>query len=271
MAGEVSDTAEMQSSLGAALLHCDACERETLHRILRLDRTSAARAGRSLRGVARCRVCRWTHPFVSTRDIPVTVEVVVSHGAESRRLQVEMAPTEVLRVGARLPVPGPELTVRRIDRRDREGPAPAIAREVRTVWAVESGPSELRVAVQEGARSKTERLLRTPGLRLVVGASLALPSGPVTIVGLRAQGRTWRRLGDTFAAEEVRVVYGRRSRNPPAGSSPWRRVRGTPSSRESSSSTAGRSRSSPGARRNRTAPRARSAAGGATERSSSSR
>jgi uncharacterized Zn finger protein len=258
------------SSLGAALLLCENCGRETLHRILRLDRAPVSPAPRSLQGIARCRVCRWTHPFVSAREPRVTVEVIVSRGSESERRRLELHPSDLLRVGEQLPGVAPEVVVRRIDRRDGGRPGPTLAREAGTVWGVEAQPPLLRVAVQEGPRSTTERLPYRPGSRLAVGDLLRLPSGPVTIVALRARDRTWRRPGDAFPVEEVRVVYGRRSRRPPAGMSPWRRVRGIPSSRASSTSRDGRSRSSPGVRRNRSVPRARSAGGGATERSSSS-
>lgn len=264
------DAARATGALGAALLFCDSCGKETLHRILRLEPTGASRAPRSVQGLARCRECRWTHPFVSAHEERVPVELVVSRGATSERRRVELGVSTPLQIGDALPGTEPALRVRGIDRSDGTRVRSAFAREARTVWAVEDGPPQLRVAVLEGARSTTERLTVTPGLRLSVGASLRLPSGPVTIVALRARERTWRRPGDTFDAGEVRVVYGRRTVRPPAGRSAWSRERGTASSRASSTSRDGRSRSSPGERRNRTVPRDRTASAGATERSSSS-
>ena len=243
-------------ALGAALLFCDSCGKETLHRILRLGRPATSPAPRAVEGVARCRECRWTHPFVSAREARVALPVVVSRGGSSERRRVELPSSEALRVGEPVAGTDPGLLVRRIDRHDGTTARSALAREARTVWAVEEGPRLLRVAVLEGARSTTERLPAAPGLRLGVGDSLRLPSGPVTVVALRARGRTWRRPGDLFAAEEVRVVYGRRTARPPAGRSAWSRDRDTSSSRASSTSRDARSRSSPGVRRKRTVPRA---------------
>jgi uncharacterized Zn finger protein len=257
------------SSLGAAVLYCESCSKETLHRVLRLERPASSRAPKAVAGIARCRECRWTHPFVSVREPRVRLVVVVSKGAASERRTVEVGALVSLRVGEVLPGVEPATRVHRIDRRDGRRVSSAIAREAQTVWGVEEGSRLLRVAVLEGARSTTERLPATPGMRLGVGDSLRLPSGPVTVVGLRAHARTWREPGDVFPVEDVVVVYGRRTVRPPAGSSPWRRDRGTPSSRASSTSAEARSRSSPGVRRNRTVPRARTADGGATERNSS--
>jgi len=257
-------------ALGAAVLYCENCGKETLHRIVRLGKASRGRTARAVTGVARCRECRWTHPFVSSHDVPAAVELVASSGPTSRRTSVDLPPTELLQVGERFPGTGPAAVVRKIDLRDGSSASAARARDVRTVWAVVEGPRILRVALLDGSRSTTERIAASEGLRLAVGDALRLPGGPVTIVALRAHGRTWRRPGDAFTAEEVGVVYGRRTVRPPAGSSPWRRERGTPSSRARSTSSGARSRSSPGARRNRTVPRARTAAGGATIRNSSS-
>jgi len=263
-------TSPPEAALGSAVVFCDACGRETVHRILRLDRTKRSASPRAVAGVARCRECRWTHPFVSARPSRVEVEVIVSRGAESQRRTLELPPGDLLQVGE--PVPGvePVVRVQRLDRLDGRPSRSSPARELRTVWAVAEGPRFLRVAVLQGARSTTEKLAAAPGLRLEVGAPLRLPGGAVTIVALRARQQTWRRPGDAFPAGEVTVVYGRRTVSPPAGRSPWSRVRGTSSSRASSVSRSARSRSSPGVSRNRTVPRARTAAGGATVRNSSS-
>jgi uncharacterized Zn finger protein len=254
-------------ALGTATVYCDSCGKETLHRILRLDRGTAA--GRSVAGVARCRECRWTHRFASAPAAPSRLEVVLSRGSESERRPWELDPLAEVRVGERLPGFEPEATVRRIDRRGG-GPAErAAAREIRTVWAVADGARTVRLAIMTGARSTTERLPAPKGARLAVGDTIRTRLGPVTVVALRARGQTWRRFGDVFNAEEVTVVYGRRTERPPAGRSDWSRVRGTASSRASSTSALARSRSSPGRSRNRTVPRARTADGGATERNSS--
>lgn len=265
----MNDQPPSTGALGTARLYCESCGEETLHRILRVDRGAAGPHPRVVRGVARCRECRWTHPFESSRAETVPLEVVVSKGALSERRHVEVSPSEAIRVDG--PVPGvePPATVRRIDLKDGARAPEAVARAVATVWATVNEPRQVRVAVLEGGRSSTERVVVPPRARWTVGDELRLPTGVVTIVALRARHRTWRRPGDAFPAEEVEVVYGRRSDRPPAGRSTWRRVRVNPSSRASSISRSPRSRSSPGVRRKRTVPSDRRAAAGATHTYSS--
>jgi len=254
-------------ALGAAELYCENCSALTLHRILRLERAGAS--PRALQGIARCRRCRWTHPFVSARPATGSVEVVVSSGGTSTPRSVALAPSRLLRVGEPLDAARPGAVVRRIDLARGGRAEEAVARDIRTVWLVAPGAPSVRLAVMEGARSTTERVPVDPRAVLRVGGAIRSRRGPMTIVALRARAQTWRRPDDAFPAGEVSVVYARRTVSPPAGSSPWRRERGTPSSRASSTSRSPRSRSSPGRSRNRASPRARSAVGGATESSSS--
>jgi len=134
---------------------------------------------------------------------------------------------------------------------------------VRTVWARSDEGAVVPVSVVEGHRTRSERVAVPHGTMLGVGDPLHLEEESVEIVGLRARGRTWRRPGDAFPADEVTRVYARRSSMPPAGRSPWRRDRDNPSSRASSTSTASRPRSGPGTKRARIAPRVRIADGGA--------
>jgi len=263
------EEAPTAAALGSALLFCESCGRETVHRILSVHGGSGRSPGASVRGTARCRECRWTHAFASAPPARASVDLVVSSGAESRRTTVELPPATTLRVGELLPEASPPARLRKLDLRDGRTADEARARDVRTAWAIADGPRLLRVAVLEGAWSTTERLAAADGLRLGIGDVLRLPAGAVTIVALRARGHTWRRAGDVFDAGEVAVVYGRRIVRPPAGRSGWSRERGTPSSRASSTSRSARSRSSPGASRKRTVPRARTASGGATSRYSS--
>jgi uncharacterized Zn finger protein len=195
---------------------------------------------------------------------------VVSSGAVSRTLRPELEPRELVRVGELVPGTDGRARARRIDLRDGRTAADSIAREIRTIWAVADGPPQLRLAIVDGSRSRTEKISAPRGARLEVGQTLSAPGGPVWIVALRARGRTWRRPGDAFLAEEIGVVYGRRTETPPAGRRAWSSDRPTPSSRASSTSRVGRSRSSPGVSRNRSVPRARTAGAGATQRYSSS-
>jgi len=265
---ETTDETRTAAALGAAMLFCESCGRETMHRILQLDRSSRAGAD-AVRGTARCRECRWTHQFVSARPATTAVEAIFSSGERSERHRLELPSAGPIRVGEPLEGGPSGTVVRRIDLLSGTAVREAAAREVRTVWLVEDRPPSLRVAVIDGARSTTERVALDRAVRLEVGGSIRTAMGLMAIVGLRARSRTWRRPGDAFPAGEVTVVYARRTVRPPAGKRPWRRERETPSSRASSTSRSPRSRSSPGWSRKRAVPRARTASGGAAERNSS--
>ena len=266
-AGDPPPTASAPAS---AALYCERCGRETVHRIFRI-RGGSTGPGRGFSGVARCRECRWTHPFESVPPAVAGLELIVSDGRTSARQRIALPPGAELEVGQ--PVPGLEerTVVRKLDGPDGRPVRRAAATAVATVWAVRDIGAVVKVSVIEGARTIAERLVVDPGTRYEVGATIRLGRGEGTIVALRARGHTWRRPGDAFVAREVERLYARRTVRPPAGRSDWSRFRSTPRSRASATSTSARPRSSPGVTRHRTSPRARTADSGAAVQRSSSR
>lgn len=246
----------------SARLFCENCRAETAHRVLRLTRSSSRSPG-DLQGVARCRVCRWTHPFETQGPRTVATNLIISLGPASRRTVVRLPESQPLAVDSMLPGEDRPLRVRRLEGRDGSPRATALPAELASVWAVEDRGIRLPVSVVEGRQTWTAKLEVERGARYAVGERIQAAGAAVVIVALRARGRTWRRAGDQFGAEEIQRVYGRRTVSPPAGSRDWRTPRPTPSSRESSASRSARIRSSPGVRRTRTTPRRRRALGGA--------
>ena len=211
------------------------------------------------------------------------VKVIVSEGAQSRTARVSLAPSARLEVGSALPpnllapetggepgataatapVPPRGYRVRRIDAKSRPGVVGAWADEVETLWLAPDTAGTVEVSITGGARTRAARATVAPDALLGVGEPIEVEGRSLTIGGLRARGRTWRRPGDRFPAAEVQRVYARRTVIPPAGRSDWSRSREIPSSRASSTSRSERSRSGPGVTRNRRVPRDRTAEGGA--------
>ena len=264
------ETASPAGALGSGELYCENCGKETPHRLLRAKRSSGA-SPTSVSGVARCRICRWTHPFSSTSERSVEAAVIVSQGARSERRRVPLPRRLTVAVGTRISDRGVALRITRIEQRGGRSVETSPAPEIATLWAVEGDETVVPVSVVEGPRTSARVLRLSPSSRLEVGAKLEIEGEAILIVGVRARGRTWRVIGDAFAATEVQRVYGRRMLRPPAGRRDWSNEREIPRSRASSTSFSARSRSSPGVRRTATLPRAAIATGGAaTHRSSPS-
>jgi len=267
---ETQDRLGLSAGLGSAVLFCENCREETPHRLLRLKPTSGS-SPLNVTGVARCRVCRWTHPFRSSREPLLEVAVIVSDGGKSERRRITIPRNLTVRVGASVPDGEEPLRITRIDTSEQRSVESSPARKVGTLWAIRGNEVVVPVSIVEGARTSARVLRVPPSSRLAVGETLDLDGDRIVIVGLRARGRTWRLGGDGFPASEVQRVYGRRTLRPPAGKRDWRTDRGIPRSRASSTSLAARSRSSPGVRRTTALPRAAIADRGArTQRSSPS-
>lgn len=265
-----NDSAESTgySRLHSATLACENCGRTTPHRILRLDRASAS-AGTHLQGVARCRVCGWTHAFDVRRERHVRLTEIVSEGPTSTRRGIEVPHGRRLQVGSDVPGSEERARIVRIDLRSGESAPAAVAHEIATVWTVPDRGAVVPVSIVEGRRTRPARLVLPPETRIEVGATMRVEATAVEVVAIRARRTNWRRPGDAFPAREVQRVYARRTEIPPAGRSDWSRGRGSPRSRASATSSRDRSASGPGVRYARTRPRSVKADGGATVHSGS--
>jgi len=256
--------------LGAAVLYCENCGTDTVHRILRLAPVRRPTRGH-LTGTARCRKCDWTHRFDVVPPANVEIAEVVSDGPKSTHRRVSIPASGRVEVGGRVPGSDEPVQVQRIETRSGRSVSSARPAQIATVWLTRNLGTVVPVSVVEGARTWTDRLILPPHSRLTVGDPLTVQGNALRIVGLRAQGRTWRLPEDGFAAVEVQRVYARRTDSPPAGRRPWSTVRDRPSSRARETSTSDRVRSGPGESRTRSFPRVRRAEGGAAVQSVSPR
>jgi uncharacterized Zn finger protein len=245
------------SRVASALLFCEVCGAETVHRILRVGPVARRGGPGEVQGVARCRVCRTTHRFRTPRRSESEVVLIVSRGPTSETKTLRLPRHLRLAVGGPVGEKVSKLVVRRLDSRVGTSVPHASVGELATIWASRDEGAVVAVSIVEGGRTTAETVRLPHPTRLRVGGELAIGGVELRIVGLRARGRTWKRLDDEFPADEVERVYGRRIASPPAGRRAWRSEREMPSSRARAVSIASRSRSSPGTRTTRSSPRAR--------------
>jgi uncharacterized Zn finger protein len=251
------------AGLHSAELYCETCGAPTRHRILHIGRERRTPTGTLLEGTARCSACRWTHSFRLEVPELVRVPAVLSTGARSSPVAVQLASDQRLLVGSRVPNSRPPMRIVRMDLRTGARASDALARDVTTLWLSPDGPRAIPVSLVLGAKTAVTRAEIPEDQFLEVGGTVNAAGATLRVVGLRARNRTWSRLGDRFPAREIARIYTRRIESPPAGSSRWSRSRVSPRSRTISTSRAERSRSSPGVKIRRSRPRARSAEGGA--------
>lgn len=228
----------------AATLFCETCGNATPHRLLK---STVARDG-SVSGIARCRDCRTVHPFAAPVPRAVRLRVILSDGRASTRSELSVPADTVLTVGERVPSAPAPWKVQRLEGPGGRSWRTGAAGTVRTAWVVLDRGAQIPVSLIEGRRTLPLRYTTRPDQELGVGDAIEVDGRALTIVALRAQGQTWRRFGDRFAAGAIVRLYTRRTVTPPAGRSDWSRERESPTSRASATSTSARSRSSPGVR-----------------------
>jgi uncharacterized Zn finger protein len=206
---EATDNIAPLERVRSARLPCEVCRAETPHRILRVDRPRGA-GSRRASGIARCQTCRWTHPFEVALVGTVDIARIVSEGARSERTRIPLPRGRRLQVGSGLPGSDRALRIQRIDTRDGRNVRAASTDDIATVWAVRDVGAVVPVSIVEGRRTRSARLVVPRGTRYAVGDRVTVARARLDIVALRARGKTWRQPGDTFAAEDVQRMYGRR-------------------------------------------------------------
>ncbi len=204
---------------------CPTCGTTETHRVLHV---SAFREGSHAAGVARCARCHTTHPFeVSLRRL--TVRVVVSEGRASQATELSMDPDRRLAVGDRLEETERRLIVSRIETTKSASAPWALAKEVRTVWAVPGDVAHVKVSIGQGSVTVPALVTMDPEHPIRVGDQLRIGRSNVVITAIRLAGRTLDREGEGERALEVRRAYAR-----PVRSARPARSFGRPMERESS-------------------------------------
>jgi len=151
-------------------------------------------------GVARCRECRFTHPFESLPEDRVELALIVSAGPTSESARVSLPRFRKLQVGTGVPESETPLIIHRIEDRNGRSLSTAPAVQIATIWATRDEGAVVPVSIVEGRRTHASRLPMPHGTVLRVGDELRVDEQTVEIVGLRARGHTWRRFGDQFSA-----------------------------------------------------------------------
>lgn len=239
----------------SAELYCENCGRPTAHRLLRVR---SRRTGRTTltEGLARCRECRWTHPFSSMQREPVVVRAVVSQGPGSRSTRFSFDPQRLLQVGDRLDGPDGPVQIRRLESADGRSRPRLRAEEAATLWLVSAGPAAIPISIVEGRITRAATLDSSGIDTIGLGDELRVQGERLVITAVRLGGRTVRQADGPLPADRVERIYARRKANPPAGSIGWRVARDRPRALASSTSWEARSRSSSGRRTKSSSPRA---------------
>jgi uncharacterized Zn finger protein len=229
----------------AATLFCETCGEATPHRLLK---STVTRDG-AVSGIARCRDCRTVHLFAAPVARTAPLRVVLSDGRASTRSELALPADTVLTLGERLPSAPAPWRIQRLEGPNGRSLPTGTVRTITTAWVVVDRGAQIPVSLIEGRRTVPLRYATPPDRELGVGDAIEVEGRALTIVALRAQGQTWRRFGDRFAAGAIVRLYTRRTVSPPAGRSDWSRERESPTSRARAISTSARARSSPGVSR----------------------
>jgi len=187
----------------ALSLECPFCGKTSQHRVLHVQ---AYREGVTMEGVARCSLCRASHPFqILTKE--TKVRVILSEGAQSKRIALPFPPDRRLKRGDTLGLEGRKYLVSKIETQGTPSAKEALAKEIRALWAVPGDRVTLKISVTTGSETTPVSLRVRPEKPVHVGDRLVVDGNLLFISALRMGGRTLRERGMGGEAGEVQRAY----------------------------------------------------------------
>jgi len=187
----------------ALTLICEECG-EVPHRVL-----SGRVTGKDFlvfQGTVKCSSCGRVTSVTYREDKPVTVPIVVSAREKSDREEIELAPEEIVAVGARLDHEGHRLEITAIEVGERRVEA-APAKDVRTLWAKRMDRVIVKISVNKGNRTVSHELDAAPDEEFEIGDIVDLGKERVVIHKMHVGTTTMRR--GVARAEDIVRMYGK--------------------------------------------------------------
>ncbi len=188
-------------------LYCEGCEEETPHRILRGKLGPTMESG--FDGTVQCVPCRNIHSAHIDMEKPITVHTIVSERGRSEKRTIELFPKEIIEVGDEMMWDDHNLLVTAIESENRRVEK-AEASSVSCIWFKLYDTVIIKVAIVQGANTKSETLEAAPEEEFAVGDLLDFGRNKVVVTKIKTPKNMVYREGSPVQARNVRRVYSKR-------------------------------------------------------------
>ena len=188
-------------------MFCDLCEEETPHRILKGKLGTSMEAG--FDGTVQCVPCRSIHKAHIDVEIPIGVISIISTGASSEKTSIEFFPREMIKVGEELIWDDHNLIVTSLESNGKRLKK-AEASEVDCIWLKTFDSIDLKIAIVQGANTRSEKIDAAPEEEFAVGDLIELGKIKVVITKIRIMGKMIYSEGSPVEARKIVRVYTRK-------------------------------------------------------------
>jgi len=185
---------------------CENCG-EVTHRVLK-GKVSGKRE-LVFEGVVKCPKCGTVRSIVIRETKSISVPVIVSWMAESKRLHIDLEPDHVVEVGEVLELGGSKTELTAIESDGRRVPA-ARAEDVDTIWVKKVDQVRVKVTYMKTGRARSRDVFTDPDAEICVGDMLEFGRDRAIVDRIKVAERVMYR--GCARAAEIKRVYARAAR-----------------------------------------------------------
>ncbi len=187
----------------AYYLECPACDKETLHKLLK---GTASEKGEefTIDGVVECKECGHTRKKVIREKNAIDVPVIISWKEESQRTVTSFLPDEWLHVGEELIVDNARVKITSLET-DGKRVDSAKADEVITIWTKKHDKVRVKVALHKGNTTLSKVLEVPPDEEFFVNNEIQVGKYNAVVHRIKTHNDILKR--GKAVAEDIRRVY----------------------------------------------------------------
>ena len=189
--------------------HCESCEEETPHRILKGTRDQGLDKGFS--GTVQCQTCKRVHHVEIPVDKPCMVPMVLSEGENSRKVEIQFGREEGIIVNDEIFFEDHNILITAIDSRGKRVKR-GMARDITNLWAIVFDTVKVKVAIVKGSTTIPEVVEAVPEVEFAVGDLLEFGRKKVIITKIKTLTKMIYREGRPVEARDIRRIYTRIAR-----------------------------------------------------------
>jgi uncharacterized Zn finger protein len=185
----------------ALYLGCPSCEEETLHRVIKGKLGEKKQL--TLDALVKCSQCGHRYNTVIKEEKPVTIPLILSEGADSKKDTIELASAETVENGTEYQLDRGTIKITGIETK-RGRVESAKARDIATLWAKKFDRLKIRVSINKGRRTLSRVLWAVPEEEFCVGDVIRIKGDSVAIHSIKTESRHIKK-GTAQARDIVRL------------------------------------------------------------------
>jgi uncharacterized Zn finger protein len=190
----------------AVMANCENCG-EVLHRVIKGK--LSGRRDIVFQGVVRCQTCGRISDITIRESKPVKIPVIISWMEDSERIETELGPDILLRVGDLLELSSGNAEVTAIESGGRRVPE-CTARRVDTVWAKRADMVRVKVTLVKAGRGSPKEIFVAPDKEFCVGDIIEVGRNRALILQIRVEQKTLHR--GCAPASAIKRIYAKSGR-----------------------------------------------------------